>query len=103
MTGDSNGNGGGGGGVDDAVGAAKNALEQGIRVFTIGMGLPDGSPIPVYNDYGGQTGFKKDRAVFEDLIYQNQTKQTFIVIHAQRVCDMHSRMLFLFTDFYPDC
>lgn len=47
---------------DDAVGAAKNALEQGIRVFTIGMGLPEGSPIPVYNDYGGQTGFKKDRS-----------------------------------------
>lgn len=46
---------------DDAIGAAAAAAEGGIRVFTIGMGLPDGSPIPVYNDYGYRTGFKKDR------------------------------------------
>jgi Ca-activated chloride channel family protein len=46
---------------DDAISAAKKAAEQGIKVFTIGMGLPDGSPIPVYNNYGNRTGFKKDR------------------------------------------
>jgi Ca-activated chloride channel family protein len=46
---------------DDAVGAAKQAAEQGIKVFTIGMGLPEGAPIPIYNNYGTQTGFKKDR------------------------------------------
>lgn len=46
---------------DDAVGAASKALEQGIKVFTIGMGLPDGAPIPIYNEYGKQTGFKKDK------------------------------------------
>ena len=46
---------------DNAVEAAKKATENGIRVFTIGMGLPEGAPIPVYNDYGTQTGFKKDR------------------------------------------
>ena len=46
---------------DDAVGAASEAAELGIKVFTIGMGLPDGAPIPIYNAYGSQTGFKKDR------------------------------------------
>ena len=46
---------------DDAVGEAKKAAEMGIKVFTIGMGLPDGAPIPLYNAYGTQTGFKKDR------------------------------------------
>jgi len=46
---------------DDAVGEAKNAVEMGIKVFTIGMGLPEGVPIPVYNSYGNKTGFKKDR------------------------------------------
>jgi len=46
---------------DDAVGAAKTASEKGIKVFTIGMGLPEGAPIPLYNKYGNQTGFKKDR------------------------------------------
>ena len=46
---------------DDAISAAKKASEQGIKVFTIGMGLPEGSPIPIYNNYGNRTGFKKDR------------------------------------------
>ncbi len=46
---------------DNAIDAATAASELGIRVFTIGMGLPDGSPIPIVNSYGQQTGFKKDR------------------------------------------
>ena len=46
---------------DDAIGAAHEAAQEGIRVYTIGMGLPDGSPIPIVNSYGQQTGFKKDR------------------------------------------
>lgn len=46
---------------DDAIGAAKTANDLGISVFTIGMGLPEGAPIPLYNSYGTQTGFKKDK------------------------------------------
>ena len=47
---------------DDAIGSATAAAEMGIKVFTIGMGLPEGAPIPLYNSYGSQTtGFKKDR------------------------------------------
>lgn len=34
---------------DDAVEAAKSAAGQGIKVFTVGMGSPDGAPIPLYN------------------------------------------------------
>ncbi len=45
----------------DATEAATEASQRGIRVYTIGMGLPDGSPIPVINSYGQQIGFKKDR------------------------------------------
>jgi len=44
----------------DAVEAAKKAAEKGIIVYTIGMGLPDGGPIPVFQG-GRQTGFKKDK------------------------------------------
>jgi Ca-activated chloride channel family protein len=44
---------------DDAVSAAKDALEDGIIVHTIGMGLPSGSPIPVLRN--GQTDYLKDR------------------------------------------
>ncbi len=44
----------------DAVVAAQEAAKQGIRVFTIGMGSPDGTPIPQYNGKT-RTGFKKDQ------------------------------------------
>lgn len=44
---------------DDAVEAAKSASDNGIFVHTIGMGLPEGSPIPVIKN-GETTGFKQD-------------------------------------------
>jgi Ca-activated chloride channel family protein len=44
---------------DDAIEAAKAAAEEGINIHTIGMGLPEGSPIPVYKN-GVAMGFKQD-------------------------------------------
>lgn len=44
---------------DDAVSSARAAVEEGIVVHTIGMGLPSGSPIPVLRN--GQTDYLKDR------------------------------------------
>ncbi len=44
---------------DDAVSAAGEALKAGITVHTIGMGLPQGSPIPA--GQGGQGEFRRDR------------------------------------------
>ena len=38
------------------MGAAKNAAEMGIRVFTIGVGSPEGKPIPLK-----ERGLLKDR------------------------------------------
>ncbi|MEM1136532.1 MAG: VWA domain-containing protein [Bacteroidota bacterium] len=46
---------------DDAMDMAAKAAEQGIIIHTIGMGLPQGAPIPVYNNYG-QKDFRKDNA-----------------------------------------
>ena len=46
---------------DAAVKAAQEAAKQGIHIYTIGMGLPDGAPIPQYNQYGHQTGYRKDK------------------------------------------
>ena len=43
---------------DDAVGAAKEALDKKIIVHTIGMGLPQGAPIPMGT---GSSDFLKDR------------------------------------------
>ena len=45
-----------------AMEAANQAASQGIKIYTIGMGLPDGAPIPEYNQYGRMTGYKKDRS-----------------------------------------
>ncbi|HQO49031.1 MAG TPA: VWA domain-containing protein [Bacteroidales bacterium] len=46
---------------ENALTAAEEAKNKGITVYTIGMGLADGAPIPVYNEYGKKTGFRKDR------------------------------------------
>ena len=42
---------------DDAIGAAKLARENGIAVHVIGMGKPEGAPIPI----PGTTNFRRDK------------------------------------------
>lgn len=42
---------------DDAVAAAKQAKEQGIQVMVVGIGKPEGSPIPL----PGTNNYRKDR------------------------------------------
>jgi Ca-activated chloride channel family protein len=46
---------------ENAADLAKEASKAGINVFTIGMGLAEGAPIPILNEYGKKTGFRKDR------------------------------------------
>jgi len=46
---------------DDAVGAAKEAFEKKIAVHTIGMGLPQGAPIPMGGPEGSRD-FLKDKS-----------------------------------------
>ncbi len=43
----------------DAVEAAKEAADAGVRIFTVGVGTPQGSLIPVTGD-DGETSFVKD-------------------------------------------
>lgn len=38
------------------------AREQDIRIFTVGVGETNGVPVPVYNDRGRQTGYKRNAA-----------------------------------------
>lgn len=44
---------------DDAIAAAKDAASEGVVIHTIGMGSPEGAPIPVYEN-NVEVGFKKD-------------------------------------------
>lgn len=46
---------------DDAIGAARNAAKEGVRVCTVGMGLPEGSPIPEFDNRGRKSNYKRDR------------------------------------------
>ncbi|MEP6955327.1 MAG: VWA domain-containing protein [Chthoniobacterales bacterium] len=45
----------------DSVKVAKAAAEAGVRVFTVGVGTPEGSLIPLPGQSGGGTAFVKDR------------------------------------------
>lgn len=42
--------------------ALENATEKGIKIYTIGLGSPDGVPIPVYDERGNLRGFKTDNS-----------------------------------------
>lgn len=44
---------------DNAIEAAQAVAAKGIRVYTIGIGIPEGAPIPVYSG-NTQIGYKKD-------------------------------------------
>ena len=57
---------------DDPVAAAKQAAEMGVRVFTIGVGSPEGKPIPVdgelLRDRDGEIVVTRlDEAVLEEI------------------------------------
>jgi len=45
----------------DALKAAEEAENEGIIIYTIGLGSEQGVPIPVYDQNGNRAGFKKDR------------------------------------------
>jgi len=44
----------------DPLGAAKEARKEGVRVYTIGIGRPEGEPIPAVDENGNLSGYKKD-------------------------------------------
>jgi Ca-activated chloride channel family protein len=45
----------------DPEGAAKEAAKVGLKIFPIGIGTPEGEPIPVFDDQGHRTGYKRDK------------------------------------------
>lgn len=46
----------------DAVAAAQAAADAGVMIYTIGFGTAAGEPIPDFNQYDEQIGFKTDQA-----------------------------------------
>lgn len=45
----------------NVIESVNEAVTKNIKIFTIGLGSPDGVPIPIYNNQGAVIGFKKDR------------------------------------------
>jgi Ca-activated chloride channel family protein len=84
----------------NAIEEAAAAAEQGIKIFTIGMGSPEGAPIPVYDDFNRQTGFKSDRQgqtvisrLDETMLQQIASAGSGIYVRASTGQDGLSRIL----------
>jgi Ca-activated chloride channel family protein len=45
----------------DVLAAAQEAADQGVIIYTIGFGSPDGEPIPIYDQLGNLIEYKKDK------------------------------------------
>jgi len=48
-------------GGDDVMKMAETAEREGVVIYTVGIGSPQGVPIPVIDERGMQVGFKKNR------------------------------------------
>jgi Ca-activated chloride channel family protein len=46
----------------DVMGAVEDAKKAGVRVYSIGMGTPEGGPIPVFNQSGARVDYKRDQS-----------------------------------------
>lgn len=46
----------------DIDAAIENAVDKGIKIYTIGLGSPEGVPIPIYDEQGNVRGFKTDNS-----------------------------------------
>lgn len=46
---------------NDPIESARVAAEQGVIIYTVGIGTPAGEPIPLLDEFGRKDGFKKDR------------------------------------------
>ncbi len=44
-----------------ALEAAEEARKEGIKIYTVGIGNPEGEPIPILDRTGKQVGFRKDQ------------------------------------------
>ena len=74
---------------DDAVDAARRAAREGVRICTIGMGLPDGAPIPEYDPRGRKNSNKRERGgsiimtkLNEDMMRQIASAGNGVYVHA---------------------
>ena len=78
----------------DAVKAAQEAAKAGIKIYTIGMGLEEGAPIPIYNQYGKKLGYKKGIVLFSVLPVRAQAAESAEYSSNRHFCNGKSMFLF---------
>src|SRR5690606_4363481 len=44
----------------DLADAKQKARDEGLSIFTVGVGTPEGAPVPVFDQYGNPNGHQKD-------------------------------------------
>ncbi len=57
----------------DINAAVENTTDKAIKIYTIGLGSPDGVPIPVYDNRGNKVGFRQDNSGQTVLTKLNET------------------------------
>jgi len=58
--------------------AAKDAAKVGLKIYPIGIGTPDGEPIPIFDDQGHRTGYKRDKK--GEVVLSKLDESTLIAI-----------------------
>jgi len=46
----------------DVMGAVEDAKKANVRIYSVGMGTPEGGPIPIYNQNGDRADYKRDQS-----------------------------------------
>ncbi|MBN2323628.1 MAG: VWA domain-containing protein [Spirochaetes bacterium] len=89
---------------ESTVGDHRKTLQaikrRGIRVFCIGIGTMEGAPIPLYDESGGKTGYKKDKtgkvviSTLRDDILRSISRETSGAYYqADRTVDEAKKMI----------
>jgi Ca-activated chloride channel family protein len=47
--------------TEEVASMAQTAADEGVIIYAVGFGSPDGEPIPEYEELGNLSGYKKDR------------------------------------------
>jgi len=66
---------------EEAVEMAKEAYKNGTKIYTVGVGTRKGGPIPIYNKYGHQVDFKKNKEGSIVLSKLNEKMLQEIALH----------------------
>ena len=79
---------------DDAVEAARKAAEQGIRIYTIGIGTPEGAPIQIGGEFikdenGEMVVSKLNEQMLEQILKNKFLPGLAPVNDSRRLCPRH--------------